>query len=130
MPRVTDYVLDASAVLAVIQEEPGAERIEAHLDTGCISAVTLAEIVGKLQDRGLGDNEIDELIALLDLDKRVLDKEGAVFMGKLRQSTKVAGLSLGERSCLALAHYPGRTALNMARARQSYKIDVATEFTR
>ena len=42
---MTDYVLDASAVLAVIQEEPGAERIEAHLDTGCISAVNLAEIV-------------------------------------------------------------------------------------
>ena len=41
---MTDYVLDASAVLAVIQEEPGAERIEAHLDTGCISAVNLAGI--------------------------------------------------------------------------------------
>src|SRR3546814_2664727 len=104
MPRVTDYVLDASAVLAVIQEEPGAERIEAHLDTGCISAVNLAEIVGKLQDRGLGDNEIDELIALLDLDTRILDKEGAVFMGKLRQSTKVAGLSDRKSTRLNSSH--------------------------
>lgn len=127
---MTDYVLDASAVLAVIQEEPGAERIEAHLDTGCISAVNLAEIVGKLQDRGLGDSEIDELIALLDLDTRILDKEGAVFMGKLRQTTKHAGLSLGDRACLALAHSIGATAITMDRAWKSLDIGVAIEVAR
>jgi len=127
---VTDYVLDASAVLAVIQEEPGAERIEAHLDTGCISAVNLAEIVGKLQDRGLGDNEIDELIALLDLDTRIMDREGAVFMGKLRQSTKVAGLSLGDRACLSLAHSLGATAITMDRAWKDLEIGVAIEVAR
>ena len=127
---MTDYVLDASAVLAVIQEEPGAERIEAHLDTGCISAVNLAEVVGKLQDRGLGDNEIDELIALLDLDTRIMDREGAVFMGKLRQSTKVAGLSLGDRACLALAHSLGATAITMDRAWKDLEIGVAIEVAR
>lgn len=127
---MTDYVLDASAVLAVIQEEPGAERIEAHLDTGCISAVNLAEIVGKLQDRGLGDNEIDELLALLDLDTRILDREGAVFMGKLRQSTKLAGLSLGDRACLALAHSFGATAITMDRAWKDLEIGVAVEVAR
>lgn len=127
---MTDYVLDASAVLAVIQEEPGAERIEAHLDTGCISAVNLAEIVGKLQDRGLGDSEIDELIALLDLDTRILDKEGAVFMGKLRQTTKLAGLSLGDRACLALAHSLGATAITMDRAWKNLDIGVAIEVAR
>ncbi|WP_257551602.1 type II toxin-antitoxin system VapC family toxin [Sphingopyxis sp. DBS4] len=127
---MTDYVLDASAVLAVIQEEPGAEQIEAHLDTGCISAVNLAEIVGKLQDRGLGDSEIDELIALLDLDTRILDKEGAVFMGKLRQTTKLAGLSLGDRACLALAHSLGATAITMDRAWKSLDIGVTIEVAR
>ena len=127
---MTDYVLDASAVLAVIQEEPGAERIEAHLDTGCISAVNLAEVVGKPQARGLGDNEIDELIALLDLDTRILDKDGAVFMGKLRQSTKVAGLSLGDRACLALAHSLGATAITMDRAWKDLEIGVAIEVAR
>jgi PIN domain nuclease of toxin-antitoxin system len=127
---VTDYVLDASAVLAVIQEEPGAERIEGHLDTGCISAVNLAEIVGKLQDRGLGDSEIDELIALLDLDTRILDKEGAVFMGKLRQPTKFAGLSLGDRACLALAHSLGATAITMDRAWKGLDIGVTIEVAR
>ncbi len=127
---MTDYVLDASAVLAVIQQEPGAERIEAHLDTGCVSAVNLAEIVGKLQDRGLGNREIDELIALLDLDTRILDKEGAVFMGKLRQTTKLAGLSLGDRACLALAHSLGATAITMDRAWKSLDIGVAIQVAR
>lgn len=127
---MTDYVLDASAVLAVIQEEPGAERIEAHLDTGCISAVNLAEIVSKLQDRGLGDSEIDELLSLLDLDTRMLDKEGAVFMGKLRQSTKLAGLSLGDRACLALAHSLGATAITMDRAWKNLEVGVAIEVAR
>lgn len=127
---MTDYVLDASAVLAVIQEEPGAERIEAHLDTGCISAVNLAEIVGKLQDRGLDDSEINELIALLDLDTRILDKEGAVFLGKLRQTTKVAGLSLGDRACLALAHSLGATAITMDRAWKDLDVGVTIEVAR
>ena len=127
---MTDYVLDASAVLAVIQEEPGAERIEAHLDTGCISAVNLAEIVGKLQDRGLDDSEINELIALLDLDTRILDKEGAVFLGKLRQTTKVAGLSLGDRACLALAHSLGATAITMDRAWKDLDVGVTREVAR
>ncbi len=127
---MTDYVLDASAVLAVLQEEPGAVRIEAHLDTGCISAVNLAEIVGKLQDRGLGDSEIDELVALLDLDTRILDKAGAVFMGKLRQTTKLAGLSLGDRACLALAHSLGATAITMDGAWKNLDVGVAIEVAR
>lgn len=127
---MTDYVLDASAVLAVLQDEPGAERIETHLDTGCISAVNLAEIVGKLQDRGLGDIEINELLALLDLDTRILDREGAVFMGKLRQSTKLAGLSLGDRACLALAHSLGATAITMDRTWKCLDIGVTIEVAR
>lgn len=127
---MTDYVLDASAVLAVIQEEPGAERIEAHLETGCISAVNLAEVVSKLQDRGLGDKEIDELLDLLDLDTRPLDRKGAALVGKLRRATKAAGLSLGDRACLALAQSLGATALTMDRAWAELAIGVRVEVAR
>lgn len=127
---MTDYVLDASAVLAVIQDEPGADRIEAHLETGCISAVNLAEVVSKLQDRGLSDNEIDELLDLLDLDTRPLDKKAAVLVGKLRKATRTSGLSLGDRACLALAQSLGARALTMDRAWAELDIDVRIEAVR
>lgn len=127
---MTDYVLDASAVLAVIQDEPGAASIEAHLETGCISAVNLAEVVSKLQDRGLGDKEIDELLDLLDLDTRPLDRKGAALVGKLRRETKAAGLSLGDRACLALAQSLGATALTMDRAWAELELDVRIEVAR
>ena len=127
---MTDYVLDASAVLAVIQDEPGAASIEAHLETGCISAVNLAEVVSKLQDRGLGDKEIDELLDLLDLDTRPLDSKGAALIGKLRRTTKAAGLSLGDRACLALAQSLGATALTMDRAWAELETDIRIEVAR
>lgn len=113
---MSDYVLDASAVLAVIQEEPGSEQIEAHLKTGCIGTVNLAEVVTKLQERGMTDAHIGEALSILDLDIRPFDAPTAIATGKLRAATRSAGLSLGDRACLALAASLGATALTTDRA--------------
>ena len=51
--RMADAVLDSSAVLAVILEEPGAERVERYLPGGKVSAVNIGEIVAKLHDLGM-----------------------------------------------------------------------------
>jgi ribonuclease VapC len=50
---VNDLVIDASALLAILVEEPGAERWEAALTGAAISAVNLSEVVGKLADAGM-----------------------------------------------------------------------------
>jgi PIN domain nuclease of toxin-antitoxin system len=99
---VTEIVLDASAVLAVIHEETGSEKVEPHLGGACISAVNVSEVVTKLQERGLTDAEIEEVLMTLDLDVRPHDTPLAVAAGLLRNATRAAGLSLGDRACLAL----------------------------
>lgn len=124
------YVLDASAVLTAIQREPGTERIEPHLRTACISAVNLAEVVGKLQDRGLSEHEIDEVLLLLDLDVRGFDTQMAIVAGKLRSTTRHVGLSLGDRACLALAAQSGATALTTDKAWATLDIGISVELAR
>jgi len=127
---VSDYVLDASAVLTVLQEEPGSVHVEAHLRTACISTVNLAEVVTKLQDRGFTDAEIDEALSLLDLDVRPFDEVCAILAGKLRGTTRHAGLSLGDRACLALAQSLGATALTTDRAWDALDIGIRIELAR
>ncbi len=127
---MNSYVLDASAVLAVINEEPGTEAIEPHLRSAPICSVNLAEVVTKLQDRGFSDVEIDEALALLKLDVRPFDEASAILAGKLRGATRHAGLSLGDRACLAFAHILGATALTTDRAWASVDAGIAIELVR
>ncbi|MET0371849.1 MAG: type II toxin-antitoxin system VapC family toxin [Sphingobium sp.] len=107
----TAYVLDASALLALMLDERGAARVEACLPDACVGAVNLSEVVAKLQERGVADGVIDE--SLTELDLRVVDftQAQARMAGQLRMATKAHGLSLGDRACLALAANRGATAL-------------------
>ena len=82
---------------------PGGETVAAMLPNARIGAVNLAEVVAKLQERGVPDNEIDRSLADLDLDVIPFDREQALVSGKLRVKTRSAGLSHGDRACLALA---------------------------
>jgi PIN domain nuclease of toxin-antitoxin system len=127
---VSEYVLDASAVLAVIHEEPGSQQVEPHLRTAPISAVNLAEVVSKLQERGLSDAELDEALLLLGLDVRPFDETSAIVAGRLRGPTRHAGLSLGDRACLALAQALGATALTTDRAWETLGLGIPIELAR
>ena len=127
---MSDYVLDASAVLAVIHEEPGSDKVEPYLRSAPISTVNLAEVVTKLQDRGLSDGEIDEALMLLGLDVQPFDAAMAIAAGKLRAATRRAGLSLGDRACLAFAQSLGATALTTDRAWDELEIGIPIELAR
>jgi len=124
------YVLDASAVLAVLNDEPGARSVQAVLDEARISAVNLSEVVSRLQDRGVPDAAIDQILIDLDLTVAPFDADQAVRAGKLRKSTRGVGLSLGDRACLALAASTGGTALTTDKAWASLKLDVRVEQAR
>lgn len=97
------YVLDASALLAAMLDEPGASAVEAVFSSACVSAANLSEVVAKLSERGVPIDIIDETLAELDLDIRVFDAAQAMRAGALRNVTRSKGLSLGDRACLALA---------------------------
>jgi PIN domain nuclease of toxin-antitoxin system len=99
----TIYVLDASALLCLLFGEPGAERVEARLTRALVSAVNYHEVLAKLTDRGVDPREARAMLAELDIDVIPVDREQADVGGELRPLTRNVGLSLGDRSCLALA---------------------------
>ena len=109
------YVVDASAVLAVLLDEPQAERVRPLLTHSAIGAVNLSEVVAKLQERGMPDEAIDRALGHLDLAVVPFDSVHAMAAGKLRASTRSLGLSLGDRACLALAMACGVPAVTTDR---------------
>lgn len=96
-------VLDASALLCLLNDEPGADRVIDVLTRCVIGTTNLAEVVSKLRDRGLSLDEVREALGGLHLDVRPLSSAQAMIIGDLRPATKALGLSLGDRACLALA---------------------------
>ena len=100
---MVDVVLDASAILAVIFEEPGSYRVAEHLPGAIASTVNLAEVMSKLADRGMPEETIETIVSSLQLTVHPLDLAQAYLIAQLRPVTKQAGLSLGDRACLALA---------------------------
>jgi len=112
------HVLDASALLALMQAEPGSELIEALLEDGdcVISAVNLAEVGGKLVENGLHPDRLPEVLRQSGLQAVDFDTEQALACVALRPLTRAAGLSLGDRACLALARALGGHAVTADRA--------------
>ena len=109
------YVLDASAVLCLLQEEKGAERVAEALPAAMIGAVNYSEVVGKLVESQIDEVTIDGLIDKLQLKVIPFDRTQARLAGSLRATTRELGLSLGYRACLALAAAEGATALTCER---------------
>ncbi|BDG60494.1 type II toxin-antitoxin system VapC family toxin [Caldinitratiruptor microaerophilus] len=128
---MSKWVLDASALLALLNNEPGAEQVMAALLEGAvISAVNLSEVTAKLADVGMPEAEIRQVLGPLPMDVVPFDAESAYQTGLLRVHTREAGLSLGDRACLALAKQLGRPALTAERAWGQLKSDVEVRLIR
>jgi ribonuclease VapC len=96
-------VLDASALLAEFQREPGGERVTACYPDVAVSAVNVGEVVTKLTERGVTAAESEEIVRQLRCPIIPFDAAQALLAGQLRARTRGLGLSLGDRACLALA---------------------------
>lgn len=123
-------VLDASALLCLLNGEPGSERVLGALPTAVIGAANLAEVVSKLRERGLSADEVQDVLGSLPLDVRPLTAAQAYAIGHLRPTTRNHGLSLGDRACLALAAELGTPALTADQAWAGLDIDVEVELIR
>jgi len=95
-------VLDASAVLAVIFAEKGADKVVPHLPGALLSCVNLAEVTTRTLETGMPLE--DSLAEIARLPLRLVDYDAghAHITASLRSATKSLGLSLGDRACLAL----------------------------
>ncbi len=100
---MTDHVLDASVVLAILADEPGAVKGIKLVPRALVGAVNHSEIISKLTEWGRPGDSI--IAALKPFDYRIADftPDLAFKAGLLRDGTKALGLSLGDRACLALA---------------------------
>nr|WP_310522319.1 type II toxin-antitoxin system VapC family toxin [Polymorphobacter sp.] len=96
-------VLDASAILCVLFEEPGMDRVLERGPGAFVSAVNLSEALTKAIDKGVPPEMRRIGIAALALHVIEFDMDAAVEAAELRPVTKAFGLSLGDRACLALA---------------------------
>lgn len=95
--------LDASALLAFLFREQGAEHVAAHLSESCLSAVNLAEVIGRFVRDGYDAHEVLARLATSEIELVPFTPEQAAIAAKLIPKTSRLGLSLGDRACLALA---------------------------
>jgi ribonuclease VapC len=96
-------VLDASALLAMLRSEPGGDAVAAHLIGARMSVINVAEVVSHFVHNGMPPQAVDAMLAPLPIELVVADADLARHAGHLRAATAEAGLSLGDRFCLALA---------------------------
>ena len=123
-------VLDASALLAYLQREPGAGSVRAVLGDALMSTVNWTEVIQKAAG---SENEAAELRADLESLGLVLEPFSASqagIAGSLRAPTMEFGLSLGDRACLALAIERGETILTADRIWQRLTLGVGIEVIR
>lgn len=119
---MTSVVLDASAVLALVRDEPGAEKVAAHIGHAAISAVNLQEVITELLLSGLDEATIRELLGELRLDVRGHDVEAAFVAAGLHKQIGELGHGLGDRSCMALALQLGTPVLTANREWKKIKV--------
>jgi ribonuclease VapC len=112
---VTEVVLDASAVIALINEEPGADAVDAVLDDAVISAVNLSEVIAVLIDAGFEFDRAQAMVRRIGLPVIAFDEPQGLHAGGLHATTRAAGLSLGDRACLCLAEQCDAAALTADR---------------
>jgi len=105
---MSSIVLDASAMLAYLFDEDGADSVETELNGGAyMGAINWAEVLSKVEDKGYSSNDLTKTLTdqgLLGNNLAILEttEEDAQQIAQLRPQTKQLGLSLGDRACLAL----------------------------
>jgi ribonuclease VapC len=123
-------VLDASAAMALLRDEPGAAAIVAQLEGAIMSAVNFAEVVTKLIDYGRRPEAAREEAQALPIEIVPMDVGQALDAGALRAATRHLGLSLGDRACLALGRRLGLPVLTCDRPWASLDLDMEIRLVR
>jgi PIN domain nuclease of toxin-antitoxin system len=127
---VPTVVLDASVLLAAVFREPGYEEVLKLENTSLVSAVNIAEARSRLADHGLDRGAIDRSLELIDMRVIDFDDEQARLSADIRVSTRKAGLSLGDRACLALAMQQGAVAYTADKAWMTVDLPVEVKMVR
>ncbi|WP_419858213.1 type II toxin-antitoxin system VapC family toxin [Candidatus Palauibacter irciniicola] len=124
MNEPAETVLDASAVLAALLNEPGAVRVERALKRGAaMSSVNVAEVAARLSQDGLSSVTVASVVRGLGVEIIPFDRQTALLSGAYRPQTQRHGLGLGDRACLATASSLGLPVLTADRTWADLDID-------
>lgn len=123
-------VLDSSALLAVIFEELGSDVAAGRLAGSITSSVNLSETVMKLLEKGFDPEETRLSITSLGLRVEPFQEADAWEAARLRPLTRAAGLSFGDRACLALGMRLGLPVVTADKAWAKLGLPVAVDVIR
>ena len=128
MQPLTEVVLDASALLALVQQEPGGDKVEPLMSHALMSAVNFCESIQRLRRGGMSFESVTMALTSLVPNPVAFDRESALVAASIHEKTRGQGISFGDCACLALAlmrRVPAVTA-----ERQWDKCDVGVEIIR
>jgi ribonuclease VapC len=117
-------IADASAVLALLKQEPFGQFDQRRLFGATISAVNLSEVLEKLCSGGLSQPAAENAVATLNMRVADFDEPQARLAAYLRARTRSAGLSLADRACLGLGLRLGRPVVTADRAWASLDLGI------
>ena len=120
-------ILDASALLAVLLDEPGSGKVRVALADSGMSEVNLSEVVGHFARNGAAESDIRSVLDPLPIERYPFEGGLTYAAGLLLPLTISAGLSFGDRACLALAQRLGVRVLTADRAWRNIANVVAIE---
>ena len=116
--------------MALLNEETGHDKVEVVLADSAMSSVNLCEVMGKLIDAGLSEEDARESIDLLNIEIISFDTAQANMAAALRPTTKKFGLSLGDRSCLASGISRRHTVITAERGWAKLRVGIKIELIR
>ncbi|MGH7173847.1 MAG: type II toxin-antitoxin system VapC family toxin [Gemmataceae bacterium] len=119
-----EYVLDASALIALVNEEPGANKVRPLMPHSVISAVNLCETIQRLRRGGIPLEAVTLALSPLLSPPIPFDGELAYIAASIHEQTRDYGLSFGDCSCLALALSLKVPAVTAERAWDKFDIGV------
>jgi PIN domain nuclease of toxin-antitoxin system len=127
---VSSVVFDASAVLALLHKERGADVVEQHLPGAALLTVNYSEVLKKTIEKGGGLREAEMFIRGLELEIIPFDERLASDTALLWTEAKKVGLSMADRCCLALGRSLNRTVLTAERRWTEVEFGIKVELIR
>ncbi len=124
---MTHVVLDASAILALLKSERGASKVAGVIADASVCAINQAEVISHFVHLGAPLEDVRAMLAALPYTVVAADDALAWEAGNLRAATASAGLSLGDRFCLALAKRLGVPAYTADKAWKDIAGDAGTK---
>lgn len=127
---MAEAVLDASAILALIRQEPGAETVADVIGKCIASTVNGCEAVAKLVERGVPPETAEDIVFSLPFEMVDFDRRLAAAAGRMWLRGSEAGLSLGDRACLALAEATRLPAITADKQWRHFRSTVEIRYIR